>query len=146
VVTLRQGGAEKALEIYEKGLAIDPSNVALLTNAARALQDLGQEDKADEYLARLDELNAANPFFYVYRGEMALARGDAAGALELMKKAYRRNSEEPEVHLGLVKVYLALGDREKALHHLERALKLDATNEEARKYAAMLTGTPSGGR
>ncbi len=146
VVTLRRRGAEDALAVYQRGLEIDPNDVALLTNQARALQDLGRKDEANETLARLEELNAANPFFYVYRGELALADGDLDGALALMKKAYQRDSDLPEVHLGLVKVYLALGDRQKALHHLERALKLDATNEEARKYAAMLTTTASGGR
>ena len=43
-----------------------------------------------------------------------------------------------EVHVGFVKVYVALGDLEKARHHLERALKLDATNPEAQELAQML--------
>ncbi len=55
-----------------------------------------------------------------------------------MRKALRRDSENPEVHLGLVKVFLATGDLGRARHHLQRALQLDATHEEARRYAAML--------
>ena len=57
-----------------------------------------------------------------------------------MRKALRTDSEVPEVHLGLVKVFLAVGDMQRARHHLQRALRLDATNAEARKYAAMLQG------
>ena len=37
-----------------------------------------------------------------------------------------------------MKVYLALGDMDKARHHLERALKLDATNQDALAYARLL--------
>ncbi len=62
-------------------------------------------------------------------------------ALEFMREALRRDSEVPEVHVGLVKVYLALGEMGKARHHLERALRLDATNQEARRFAVMLQAT-----
>ncbi len=48
------------------------------------------------------------------------------------------DSEVPEVHLGFVKFYLALGDVEKARYHLERALKLDSTNPDALGYAKLL--------
>ena len=144
VVSLREGDAAAALETYRSGLELEPDNVALLTNSARALQELGRNEEADEYLARLERTNSSNPFFFVYRGELALARGESREALELMRKAFRRDSEVPEVHVGLLKVYLALGERRKALHHLERALTLDATHAEARKYAALLLDRPTG--
>ena len=74
---------------------------------------------------------------------MALSDGETAKALEFMREGLRRDSELPEVHVGLVKVYLALGEMGKARHHLERALRLDATNREARRFAAMMqTGGP----
>lgn len=142
VALLRMGRADEALELYRRGLELDPESVALLTNIARAYQSLGRQEKADEYLARLEGLRSSNPFFYVYRGETALVDGDTETALRYMRKAYKRDSELPEVHVGLVKVYLALGQRERALHHVERALQLDATHREARKYAAMLLGPP----
>jgi Tfp pilus assembly protein PilF len=40
--------------------------------------------------------------------------------------------------VGFVKVYLAMGEMDKARHHLERALKLDATNQDALQLASML--------
>lgn len=146
VTLLRQGEPEEALAVLEEGLEQDPENVALLTNAARAHQELGRVDEAEDLLARLDGVHHSNPFFYVYRGEVALARGDLEGALDYMRQAYRRDSEVPEVHLGLVKVYLAMGERQKALHHVERALQLDATHEQARSFATMLLGPTRGRR
>lgn len=145
VVLLRRGQPAQALALLERALEETPENVPLLTNAARAHQELGRETEANELLARLEGLQGSNPYFFVYRGEVALAQNDLDGALEYMRKAFRRDSENPQVHVGLVKVYLALGEREKALHHVERALRLDATYEEARKYAALLTRSPDAG-
>lgn len=145
VALLRQDEAGRALEVFLDGLDRSPENPALLTNAARAYQDLGRPAEADELLTRLEGVQHSNPFFFVYRGEVALAQGDLETALDYMRKAFRRDSDVPEVHVGLVKVYLALGERRKALHHVERALRLDATHGEARRFAAMLLGPPREG-
>lgn len=140
VTLLRRGEADAALEVLVRGLEQDPKNVALLTNAARVYQSLGRASEADEILSRLEQSHESSPFFFIYRAEAALAAGDFEAALDSMRQAFRRGSEIPEVHVGLAKVYLALGEREKALHHVERALRLDATHDEARKFAAMLLG------
>jgi len=105
---------------------------------AAAYQQLGRNDDANQLLAKIEDTNTTNPFFFIYQAEVALGRGENARALESMTRALRLDSELPEVHLGLVKVYLALGDMDKARHHLGRALKLDATNQDALQYARML--------
>jgi tetratricopeptide (TPR) repeat protein len=138
VVLARSGHPEKALEVYRGALAVSPDNPTVLTNMARSLQLLGRGGEADQLLSKVEEGNTTNPFFFVYQGEVALARGDHDKALDYMVRALKLDSELPEVQLGFVKVYLALGDMEKARHHLARALKLDATNQDALKYARML--------
>ena len=110
----------------------------ILTNMARVFQQTGRGKEADALLAHVEQTNNTNPFFYVYQGEVALSRGDEQKALEYMVKAFRLDSEAPEVHIGFVEVYLALGDIDKARHHLERALQLDATNPEALRFATLL--------
>ncbi len=129
---------DKALEWYQKGLAIDPENPMLLTNLTRLYQQTGRAKEADELLTRLEASNESNPFFFVYQGEMALSRGEHEKAIAYMTRALRQDSELPEVHIGFVKVYVALGDLDKAKHHLERALKLDATNQDALAYAKLI--------
>lgn len=138
VTLARLGRIEEALDVYREGLEIDPQNVAILSNMVRAYQQTGRNEDATEVLSRLGGLRHTNPFFFVYQGELALASGDLDRALESMKKAFRRDSEIPEVHVGLVKVYLALGEIDTARHHVGRALKLDATHLEALKLAALL--------
>ncbi|MFL6196194.1 MAG: tetratricopeptide repeat protein [Thermoanaerobaculia bacterium] len=138
VALARGGHPEKALEIYRNGLAVSPDNATILTNMARSLQLLGRSGDADQLLAQVEDANTSNPFFFVYQGEIALARGNSDKALDYMVRALKLDSELPEVQLGFVKVYLAIGDMEKARHHLSRALKLDATNQDALQYARML--------
>jgi len=138
VVLARAGDWDGALAVYQKGLAIDPGNSMILTNMARVYQQTGRGGEADKALAQVDETKNTNPFFYVYQGEVALSHGDEQKALDCMVKALRLDTEAPEVHVGFVKVYVALGDMEKARHHLQRALQLDATNPEAIRLATML--------
>lgn len=138
VALARSGQMDRALAMYQKGLALNADNAMILTNMTRAYQQLGRTGDAEELLSRIEATNTTNPFFFLYQGEIALSRGENAKALDYMAKALRQDSELPEVHLGLVKVYLALGEMDKARHHLSRALKLDATNEDAIQYARML--------
>ncbi len=141
VVYLRQGAPEKAIALYERGLDLNPESVPLLTNLARARQDQGLLAEANAILDRIEAVHHTNPFFFVYRGEVALAAGDVEVALDYMRKALKADSEVPEVHVGLLKVYLATGQLDRARHHLDRALRLDATHDEARSYAALLSAT-----
>ncbi len=136
----RRGELAQAVALYKRGLEIDPTSVPLLSNLARAYQQQGQTELADQLLGTIEGFTQTNPFFFVYRGEMALAAGDLAKALDYMREALKNDSELPDVHLGLVKVYIALGELSKAKHHLERALTLDGTNAEAQRYARMLAG------
>ena len=138
VALARGGEPDKALEVYKQALAIDPDNAMVLTNMTRAYQQLGRATEANDLLTRIESGNTTNPFFFIYQGEMALSRGESDKALDYMVRAMRQDSEVPEVHLGFVKVYLALGDMERARHHLARALKLDATNEDALQYARLM--------
>lgn len=140
VALARSGKLDEALTTYQRGLAIDPQDVALLTNLARIYQDLNRLDEAAATLAKVENSNNSNPFFFVYQGEIALARSDFDGALRYLAQALKLDSELPEVHVTLAQIYLAMGDFEKARHHLGRSLKLDATNPEARKLL-MILGT-----
>ena len=112
--------------------------MAVRTNLAGLYQRLGRNPEAQELLTEIEGVNNRNPFYFVYQSELALGRGDSDKALDFLREALRRDTEVPEVHLGFVKVFLARGELERARHHLERALKLDATNEQARRYAVLL--------
>ena len=143
LVLLRTGRVDDAIEVYEQGLELHPENVPLLTNLVRAYQIEGSHDRAAELLDALEGMNRASPFFYVYRGDRPRSRPETRPtALDYMRRALAADPELPEVHVGLVRVYLATGQMREAKHHVERALRLDATHDEARKYAAMIERGP----
>ena len=138
----RKGDFDLAIALYHRGLEVDPDDVPLLTNLARAYQRQGQIGEAEKILAKIEGYQNTNPFFFVYRAELALSRDEHARALEYLREGLRRDSEVPEVHLALVKVYVALGEFGKARHHLGRSLTLDGTNTEALRYAELLKDKP----
>jgi tetratricopeptide (TPR) repeat protein len=138
LILLRAGDLEGAVETLRRGLELHPESVPLMTNLALAYQRANRPREAAALLAKLETVSETSPFFFLYLGERALAEGNPARALEHMREALRRDSELPEVHVGLVETYLALGDLERARHHVQRALTLDATHLEARRYAALL--------
>lgn len=138
VCLARLGRFEEALATYRHGLELEPENVALLTNMVRAHQELGNLEEAERLIEKIDSEEQTNPYFFIYQADLALSQGRTDRALEMMKSALLRDTELPEVHLGLTRVYLALGEIEKAKHHLARALKLDATNREALQMAELL--------
>ena len=140
VALVRQGNRDQAAQIYRRGLELQPSNVPLLSNAARLAKLQGRAREAEDLLERLRQTRLESPYFYLTLGEQALARDQPAQALDNMREALRRGSELPEVHLGLVKTYLGLGDLRKARHHLARASKLDSTHPEIRDYERLLEG------
>lgn len=140
VALARQGELETAVGLYRRGLALDPDNVVLLGNLAVIEQHRGRHEEARRLFDRLAGLRGTSPFFFLHRGQMALARGDTATALGEMTEALRRDGELPEVHLGLSRVYLALGQLNRARHHLKRALALDPSDDEALRLARLLEG------
>lgn len=138
VALMRMGRYQEAVAVFETALENDPKDVALLSNLARAYQQIGRDRQAMALLTTIESVHQTHPYFFIYRGELALSQGETDKALEFMVKALRRDSEIPEVHVGLAKVYLAVGDVGRARHHVARALRLDATHPEARRYAAMI--------
>ena len=138
VAYLRSGRRADAVVLLEEGIEGHPGNVPLMSNLARAYQQEGRSAEATALFDQLEKVNKTNPFFLVYRGELALAANDMDGALDYMRRAFRADSDLPEVHVGLVKVYLALGRRDEAIHHVGRALTLDPSHTEARRYQALL--------
>ena len=138
VLYMRAGQPERAIETYEAALELHPKNFPILSNLSGAYRRLGRIADAESVDARLEEMDHRNPFFFVSRGLQALEDGDSSRALEYLRDALRIDTEVPEVHLALAKVYFSRGEVQKSAHHVERALKLDATHPEARRFAGML--------
>lgn len=135
----RRGDLEGAKAALLEGLRRAPEDPPLLTNLLRLYQLSGATEEALKLAKRLEALKVDHPLFYLFLAEEALMQAEAPRALELAREAYRRASELPEVHLLLARIYLALGDPERARHHLARVLQLDATHREAKRLLEALS-------
>jgi Tfp pilus assembly protein PilF len=138
VLYLRRGRPEEAIAVYEEALTANPEFIPILSNLSSAYRRVGRTEDADRTAARLESLDYSNPFYFIYRGTEALEGGDDDTALDYMRRALSIDTEIPETHIGLAKVYMARGELKKAHHHIGRALQLDATNVEARRFAALM--------
>jgi Tfp pilus assembly protein PilF len=138
VLYLRRGRPEEAIAVYEEALTANPEFTPILSNLSSAYRRVGRTEDADRTAARLESLDYSNPFYFIYRGTEALVGGDDDTALDYMRRALSIDTEIPETHIGLAKVYMARGELKKAHHHIGRALQLDATNVEARRFAALM--------
>ncbi|MGB5815232.1 MAG: tetratricopeptide repeat protein, partial [Thermoanaerobaculia bacterium] len=89
VLYLRTDKIGAAVELYDRGLAADPGNVAFLSNKARALQLSGRSDEALELLNQIEDTKQTSPFFFVYRAELAMSQGDFEEALRQLRNGLR---------------------------------------------------------
>jgi tetratricopeptide (TPR) repeat protein len=134
----RRGDLESAERTYQRGLEVAPDDPGLLTNLMRLYQESGRRDELEALARRLEEIEIASPAFYVFRGREALLAGEPARSLALLRHALSIETELPDVHVALAETYLAMGDVERARHHVQRALRLDATYAPARKLLALV--------
>jgi Tfp pilus assembly protein PilF len=138
VLYMRMGELDRAVRTYEDGLVTHPKDFPMLSNLSSAYRRAGRYEDAERVATKLESMDHRNPFYFMSRGLQSLDQGDMDQALVYLRDAMKIDTEEPEVHLALAKVYLAMGDIGKSRHHVERALKLDATHPEARRLAGML--------
>ena len=84
VIQARAGEPGRRSRPTSAGSRSAPTNSTLLVNMARAFQQLGRNQEADQTLARVEAENTSNPFFFIYEGEVALGRGETDKALDYM--------------------------------------------------------------
>ena len=127
--------AEKALRYV---LGADPENVNALSNLVVLLNDQGRVAEAARYSQQLARLEPYPPFYFYERGAAAIKARDFAQARDLFAKALNAAPYNHEFHFGLAAAYIGLGDRARALEHLELAKENSATRHDRELYAGKL--------
>ncbi len=89
---------EKAVEVYEKILAIEPGNVAILIEKALAAYHAGDNDLAGETFRKAIDQDPSHPYaHYGYAFFLYYAMGDAVGAISSLEKVLElREGFDPE--------------------------------------------------
>jgi|TARA_Y100000031_G_scaffold148427_1_gene184744 tetratricopeptide (TPR) repeat protein len=128
-VLWRLGKRDEALTFFDRGLALDPDHVELLTAKGAAYVDLGQLDRASELLARAIDTDPNFTGAHLGLGRLrflqrryALAAGHFGRALLLDPGSY-------PAYLELSSVYAGNGRLEMAVEALQRLLQIEPENE-----------------
>jgi len=105
---------------YQKALALEPGNAAVIWRASELAANLGRFEEAlpqDRRAVALDPLNVST---HIYLGAHAYRAGRLEEAVAAFKKALELNPERPFSHVGLGLVYLAQAHPQEALAEMER--------------------------
>ena len=85
---MSEGRYAEAIEWFSKALELRPEFPRALVNLAAALEHAGELDKASATYERLLSVSTRNPIPYVRAANLASRRGDDAGAITLLRRAY----------------------------------------------------------
>lgn len=120
----RQGLLPEAEKIYLHGLKINPRDYTIMHNLAGLYHDMGNEERADYYHKRVRMYRNANPYFMFKRAEDEIEKGDYQAALELIKKAIKKEGNEARFYTLAATIYEALGDSENAKNMHDKVYQL----------------------
>jgi len=124
---------EQALEHYRAALSLQPENVQYAYNMANALMLSGNIDDAIMYYKKV---LALDPSYVSARYNLGVAykrKGAVDLAIEQFSEFVRNMPEETGGHLNLALLYIQKGQIRQAQTELERTLKIEPGNKDARK-------------
>ncbi len=136
-----RGNYLRAIETFDRVLAIDPGNIRALLLKGRAYTERGTYSEALVYLKRVIELEPGNADAWFYRGFTEQQMGRYTEADEAYSKAVELNPEFAKVWSAKAAALLKIGKYELAIEAYDRALLIDAENtilQQERKLATML--------
>ncbi len=141
-VLAAEGRSEEALSHYERALEIDETYLEVMLNAAEVLlTSLNRPEEALRLLREALELceseeERADTLLVMLDASVQAGRLDEVEALaaDLPEGPF----ENPDLDVQVGRVHLDLGDPERALRHLERALQRDPANPDAHYFLGLL--------
>jgi len=132
------GVLDKAVELLEASLAIDPEFAACWTALAEAhvytavytpcLDRLDKSTRMAECARKAIELDPAQGHARAILGIHHWTQNDPVGALDLAHEAWRLEPDNPDVALRLGSFLLYIGRTREALPYIERAVDQDPVN------------------
>lgn len=135
-VYAEMGRVDRALAIYETLEAGKPNSVTLVGNHADLLMNAGRLPEAVELYRRLEKTMGRNPALTQRIANVMVLQGDTVGALTEIDgfiAAFPRSVDALQLGASAAGI---LGQPERALQYVERALELDPSNGVTYYYAA----------
>lgn len=138
IVYARMGDTAKAEEIYLHGMHYQPNNVSLLRNYRLLLMQQARHAEAQKIEKSLAQLQAVNPFDWLYAGRHAYDDGNYKQAVFYYQKAVKVAPYLHESYAGMASAYYKLGNRSDAERELRNAESYSVKDSTRAMYQAKL--------
>jgi len=152
-VKTAQGQYQEGIEAFRKATQLDRLFAKAFEAMGRAYKELGQPEKAEEYLNKaaeiylsseredqaeeiLNEILEVNPDtinVYNTMGVLYRRKGDYPTALKHYEKALKIHPEEPNIYYNIGRIHVEMKNLDEAKSCFSKALELDPRFKEARE-------------
>ncbi len=133
VIYKNTGRREKAVEVYEHAIAINPSFASAYTNLGNLYKDLGNLNQALAFTLKSLELKPENPDSLYNLGCIYKDLGNLDQALTSTIKSLELKPDNHVAHMNLGGIYKDLGYLDKALASTLQSLELKPDNFAAHR-------------
>lgn len=146
---LTENAIAAAIPLIDKALAIDPNEPTALRHKIAVLAVEGNEEEAQQYIARLPAEVELDPNAEMNLGIKRYNEGNMAGAGAIFERVRNAHPEIPEARYYCGLVYLASERNEEALAEFQEFLRLAPEHEKAGEvngfveYLAQVTAAPT---
>jgi adenylate cyclase len=134
----------QALDLFEKAVKLEPTNVDALVGAAAAEyfdfvyggmgEKPGQITKIEDLLARAIRIDPTNARAYVIRGRTYRVTKRTKEATEAAQTAIRLNPNSASAYAQLAQAQAAPGEYERAVANIDQAIKLSPRDPEMGRW------------
>ena len=125
------GDVDKACELFDRSLAIEPNDMIALNSYAKALAENGDVDKACELFERSLAIEPNNPITLSSYAKALAENGDVDKACELFERSLAIEPNNPIALNSYAKALAENGDVEKACELFERTLAIEPNDNIA---------------
>lgn len=133
VVAYHNGHYEKALELFEKCIEIDPEFTEGYNNLGLTCTELDMEERATEAFKKAIEMNPDLAATYNNLGYVFYRLGSLQEAVEMYQEAICRSKDNGSAYTNLGNAYYKLERIEEAIEAWQKAIEIDPSNEKARR-------------
>jgi Flp pilus assembly protein TadD len=133
---IERGKLDEGVAVLEGVLARAPGDPEALSTLSAAYFNRGDKERAEQLALQAMAGGAKSAGAFLVLGAMRMARGDAAGAVEVLGPAVKLEPEEPFPRLMLAGVLASLGRPAEACQNWELVLESSRATSEDRERAA----------
>jgi type IV pilus biogenesis/stability protein PilW len=128
----------KAIQAYQKVIALDPTYIEAYNNLGIIYQEIGDFDRAFEAFQKSIEINPQYEKGHNNLGILFYLKGRNEEALEAFQKALAINPNNIESHINLGVLFKKQGQLDKAIESYQKALDINPLHREIYYNIALL--------